>query len=134
MKEKIQHLFQAAHMGVRCYRAMEQGERVQLTRSVPIHALPPSFFDTVEGCILWEMGKEIGGPAWRVFLNLSPQQRESFASLPRAGERAARLRRWGCLLRPVLAPEDYHRAMLALCCHYRRYLAAPGNGGPEASQ
>lgn len=134
MKEKIQHLFQAAHMGVRCYRAMERGERVQLTRSVPLYALPPSFFDTVEGCVLWGLGEGIGGPAWRVFQGLPSQQRVAFGNLPHPGERAARLRRWGCLLRPVLAPKDYHRAMLALCHHYRRYLAAQGNGGPEASQ
>lgn len=83
-----------------------------------------SFYDTVEGCVIWNLPPDIYEPAARAFRELPYEVKHRMAFSPKNGEFCERAKLWKEeVLQPVLSQKQSSTAMIAILRWYRHIKA-----------
>ncbi len=82
-----------------------------------------SFYDTVEGCVLWNLPPDICKVAAGAFRALPYAVKHRMAFTPKNGEFCDRARFWSAILRPAMSQDQYSAAMIAILRWYRNIKA-----------
>ena len=100
---------------------MEGANGIQVT---PIYKVPrvsfgPAYYSTIEGCLSWELGKEVDKSVMKFFKSL-PYETQMWLSFTPEGpwEWAERARFWQRELKPILPPKMYHSIMIRFVSWY----------------
>lgn len=104
-------------------KAGASGIQVRPVYTLP-HALPaPAYFNTIEGCITWELGREIDWAVARCFKSLPCETQRRLEHSPQTKlEWAARARFWKEQLQPTLPPPQYHKTLALFIGWYAHCL------------
>ena len=86
---------------------------------VPGVAAGPVYYNTIEGCLSWEMGEEADKSVMKLFKSL-PYETQMWLSFTPEGpwEWAERARFWQRELKPVLPPKMHHSVMARFVSWY----------------
>lgn len=82
-----------------------------------------SFYDTVEGCVIWNLTPDICKAATSAFRTLPYEVKHRMAFAPKDGEFYERAKFWSAILRPVMSQDQYSAAMIAILRWYRKIKA-----------
>ena len=82
-----------------------------------------SFYDTVEGCVIWNLTPDIRKAAASAFRALPYEAKHRMAFSPKDGEFCERAQIWSAILRPVMSRNQYSAAMIAILRWYRNIKA-----------
>ncbi len=78
-----------------------------------------SFYDTMEGCVIWNLTPDIRQAAASAFRALPYEAKHRMAFSPKNGEFCDRAKFWSATLRPVMPQDQYSAAMIAILRGYR---------------
>lgn len=78
-----------------------------------------SFYDTVEGCVIWNLTPDICKAAAGAFRALPYEAKHRLTFSLKNGEYCDRARFWSAVLRPVLSQDQHSAAMIAILRRYR---------------
>lgn len=105
--------------GVKAARdARKMGGHVEVVKELPC-IRSNSFLNTVEGCTLWNCGKNVYQFADEVFRNLPAETQNRLAFSPNEGEFCERARFWKAELKSAMPSSEYYIAIRAI---YRWYI------------
>lgn len=104
----------------RLREAGKEGRELEVKTSVviPLINTGPGLLDTVEGCAIANASWNLYNLIAPIFRSLLYEDRHRLAFSPVSGEYAGRALLWKALLKPVLPPEQYHRAMRLILNRY----------------
>ncbi len=94
-------------------------------RKKPIEHSEPSvsFYDTVEGCVIGNLGPNVRNAAAGAFKALPYEVKHRMAFTPKNGEFFERAQIWSAILRPVLPQNQHSAAMIEILRWYRHIKA-----------
>lgn len=120
MKNLIKDIQQSA----RVFQLMRNQRRsgiepeLRLCVKIPIIGTTGSIYDTVEGCVLANCGREIDAAARKAFKDFPQEQKRRFVFVPQNGEFPERAKYWREALIPYLPEKSIHRAIGAILSKY----------------
>ena len=103
-------------------RGLEPSVRVLV--KMPIIKSGPAFYDTPEGCMLTHMDKAVHDAVWKVFKELSYEDKWVLCFSPEDGRFLVRVQLWERELGLALPSRQYHKAMGAILHKYVRIKLA----------
>ncbi len=107
-------VFKDIRQGRRNGNEMVIEKRVQ----IPCICVGVDFYDTVEGCVLSNCGKEVHDIALNAFQNLSNNEKRRLSFSPENGDFITRANFWKALLKPLMTPIQYGTAITAILHWY----------------
>lgn len=102
--------------------AGKEGKKLEVKTSIviPLFKAGPGFLDTVEGCEIAGISRNLYDLISPIFRCLPYEDRHRLSFSPVSGEYAGRALMWKALLEPVLPPEQCHKVMHRILNKYVR--------------
>ena len=122
VKSKVSNIVKATKLSYKIYKAMEQGEKVETVKTVPMFSIGCGFLDTVEGCYIHNRSHSCYIATDKAFNTLSREIKGTLSNTPESGEMKQRVELWKEVLKPMQGKE-YHKAIGFICADYRRIKA-----------
>ena len=109
----------AAGIFVDMRKARKEGVEVEVKKTVQISFIQSGgFYNTVEGSVLCNYGKDVSNKAQEAFNSLPDEVKHRLQFSPKEGEYKERANLWRAILKPVMADKQYHVAMKAIVSWY----------------
>lgn len=103
-------------------RGLEPSVRVLV--KIPVIKSGPAFYDTPEGCMFSNKDKDVRDAVWKVFKELSYEDKWVLCFSPEDGRFLVRVQLWERELGLALPSRQYHKAMGAILHKYVRIKLA----------
>lgn len=119
MQTIMNDLKAAAGLFVDMRKARKCGGAVRLEKKIQVPVFQSGgFYNTVEGCTLSHLSKEVRDLAEGVFNKLSDEEKHRMQFPPKDGEFADRVRFWRGILKPAMNGKQCHIAMCRIIHWY----------------
>ena len=97
----------------RARKAGASGVQIKPVQTLPIITLAPGYYNTMEGCLTYKLGRDTDNAVRAVFKSLPYETQRRLEFTPKKpGEWVERARFWQRELEPVLPPKMKHEVMM----------------------
>jgi hypothetical protein len=123
MQNILTDIWAAVKLAGKVRKARKNGESISQVHSLPLINPAPAYYNTIEGCLMRKVGRDVDQAFKKVFRSLPYEvQRKLEFSPKEPGEWAERAQFWRQHLKSVLPPEMYYLIISTILKWYIHYL------------